>query len=179
MNVIDIILGVLLILSFISGYRDGIIRKVFILAGTIIGLILATKYTGALSALLLKSLPISQTVASVTAFLVIFIGIFVVSKVIAKSVSHENILVKFWDKLLGGTFGLIEGGVILSLLLLFFNLLDLPPENLKAKSFLYDRVLNFAPTVFNVVTKIIPGSKDFYKEIGKGVEKYNIFKEEK
>lgn len=179
MNILDLILGILLLLSFIGGYRDGLIRRVFVLAGVIIGLILATRYTHAFAAVLSRVFALPQTVASVVAFLIIFIGILIIARMIAKSISKENVLVKLWDRLLGGVFGMIEGGIILSLLLLFLNLVGLPPENLKARSLLYDRVLNCAPTIFNVITKIVPGSRDFYKEIGRSIDRYNFFKEDK
>jgi uncharacterized membrane protein required for colicin V production len=176
MNVIDIVVGALLTLSFISGYRDGLIRKLLVLAGMIVGLLLATKFTSPLSEAFCRMVPMSKAVASVLAFLLVFVGVVIVAKMLGKSISRENVLVKIWDKILGGIFGVIQGAIVMSLLFLFFNLFNLPPDNLKEGSFTYKRVLNFAPGLVNTFMGVFPGAKDFYKEVGKSLESYDIFK---
>ena len=67
----------------------------------------------------------------------------------------------------GGALGLLKGAVVASLLLLLISIVPFGPKLLPSpeKSILYKPVKGVAPRVYDVITKMVPGSKSFYSEV--------------
>jgi len=165
MELIDIVLGMVLVVFMFSGYRAGFIKKIIGIACLILALILATKFSADVNELLFESLGISGRTGFILSFIVI-----VVSITLAQSVLYR-LLVKdmvdaLWNKILGLLFGVIEGGLVTSIALIVLSIyLHLPSEETKANSELYKPLKNFSPMVFDQVNTFLPESEDFYQQI--------------
>ncbi len=124
LNWLDVVLIVILLITFILGLIKGFIRQVIGILAVIGGIILASRYYGWVSWKFMKFIS-SDFWRNCLAFLIIFIGVilvgwlisFILSKLMKGSLSLAN-------HVLGGIFGLFKGVLICAVLvfgLLVFN----------------------------------------------------------
>ena len=120
MNWLDIILILALAFAAFIGFRRGIIRVVFILAGLILGVFLAGRFYSSLA----DGLPIgNDTAANIFAFIIIFIAVIAAASVLAFLLRKTLAVINLgWaDRVLGATFGLVAGAVVCGTVLALFG----------------------------------------------------------
>jgi len=115
-------------LSLLVGILRGLMREMVSLAGWIAAFVLATAFSGIVSAHMPESL--GPLLSGLLAFLLVFIGVLVLSGVVGLVLS---LLVRaagmgFLDRVLGATFGLARGAAIVLLAVLLAGLTPLPRE---------------------------------------------------
>ncbi len=151
---IDIILLIALIASAVHGFSKGLVSKLLSLAALLIGIIIAAKHSKEIALLVQKVLGVSETVSGIIGIILLFILLFIIAGLITKIFKKISIF-QFWDKIGGAVFGVLEGAVLLSLVLLVLSMFDIPASgpSLK-KSFMYEPVKGFAGVVYNTfITK--------------------------
>ena len=142
MNIIDVVIFLLIILSFINGYKRGVLKEVVMLCGTIVIYIVSFLLKDKLGLILCKILPffnldglvslnilIYQLIAFflIASFLFSIFGIVLkVTGVLQKLVNMTNILT-IPSKILGGILGLVEGYIVIFALLI---ILSVPFKNI-------------------------------------------------
>jgi membrane protein required for colicin V production len=113
MNWLDVILFVVLAWSVVAGFRKGFTREAIGLASVVVGLLLAVWFYGTAASYLLPYIS-SRPAAGFAGFLLVFGGVIllgaVVSAVVRKLLRVTGL--SFFDKILGGGFGLVRGGLI-------------------------------------------------------------------
>jgi membrane protein required for colicin V production len=110
MNLFDCLLIAILAYSTIMAFIRGIILELFSLGGLIAGILLAAWNYQHL-ALLLSRLITSLATAQIVAFLLIIIGMMVLSTLLGKALNRtaHAIGLGFFDRLLGAAFGFVRG----------------------------------------------------------------------
>ena len=157
MNWLDIVILVVLVISVFSGMRAGIIKVAFTLAGGIIGVVLAGRYSEGLAD---KLTFISDSgIAGIVAFAIILIVVMVVATVIAFIIKKiaSAVLLGWVDKIGGAVVGLFVGaifvGAVLAMWLKFQGGNDFITDSALA-NFLVDKfgiVLGLLPSEFQSV----------------------------
>jgi len=113
MNWLDVVLGLILIVSVIASFRKGFAREVIGLISVVLALILGLWFYGAAGSFLLPYVS-SHRAANFAGFLLVFCGVLLlgalVNFIIGKFLKVTGL--SFFDHLLGAGFGLIRGGVI-------------------------------------------------------------------
>ena len=165
MNILDIIILILLCLSIYNGIRDGLIKGAFLLIGAVLGLLLATKYGSVIQPLFMNLFGIGVTEAHVISYLIIFFSVGLLITLLHRLLIKGSYLLGFWDKLIGGFFGLFESCILLSLIFILLRLFDFPSEELIEDSLFYSKIYNFAPSVFNYLKGIFPDTGLFFEEL--------------
>jgi len=120
MNWLDIILILALAFAAFIGFRRGIIRTVFILAGLILGVFLAGRFYSSFA----DRLPIgNDTAAKIFAFIIIFVIVIAAAFVLAFLLRKTLATIKLgWtDRVLGAIFGFLAGAVICGVILALFG----------------------------------------------------------
>ncbi len=161
MNYLDIIIIVVLLLGFVLGYKDGIVRKIIGFIGFIVAIVLSiifSEYFGKfISPIFSGDQYLSSIVAGVTVFfLVIFF--FSVLKRVLHPIDKVN---SFVNQFLGGIAGAIQIIFFISGFLLFLNIFKVPSESARKESYLYNKAFN-----------IIPVTIDFF--LGSGSDAKNL-----
>jgi membrane protein required for colicin V production len=125
-----VVIGIVSI-SAIVGLLRGLVREALSLLGFSLAMYFAYRYTGVVAERWLSSAPGGTTAQLVIAFLFIFIGILIVSKIIAGMISRlvNTVGLSFIDRLLGALFGISRGVLIIVLLSTLFALTDIPKSN--------------------------------------------------
>jgi membrane protein required for colicin V production len=165
MTLIDIVIGMLLILFVVSGYRAGFVKKMIGIFCLILALVLATKFSADVNELLFETTGISGRTGFMLSFLVIVISITLFQSILYR-VLIKDMVDSLWNNILGLFVGVIEGCLFISIGLIVLSVyLHLPGEETKANSELYKPMKNFAPLVFDQINTFLPESEDFYHQI--------------
>ena len=177
MNTFDTILVVILGLFMFAGWRSGFLKKIIALACLALALILATKYASSFGEMVLVPMGISAGGGTTFSFLLIVFGIMIAQAIVYK-IAIKKLAEGTWNRIGGLIIGLVEGGIFLSLIVIFFSMyLQFPSAETRSDSLLYRPVKNFAPRIFDSVNTFFPESEDFYQEIMKSVKKSSNHKE--
>jgi membrane protein required for colicin V production len=154
MNYIDIIIGIVLIVSAISGFRKGLIVEVASLAALILGIWGAIHFSGITTDLLIKYLNLKTDYLNIISFIVTFIVIVILVHVVGNVISNmvDTVGLGILNKFGGLFFGLLRAILFLSILLIVFDKIDndvqIIPERAKESSTMYEPIKNVAPLIF-------------------------------
>ena len=161
MNLLDIILGIILIYSFFQGTKKGLFVTLASLIGLVLGIIGAVYFSDYAANYINEWFSWKEQTISVVAMSVTFIAIVIIvnwaGKFLTKIVDFA--FLGIFNKLLGGVFNMIISAFIVSVIFMFFNEWNATAyvisEEKKNNSYLYDPVANLAPLVLpNLVEEI-------------------------
>lgn len=185
MEIIDIVLGIALLYGLVKGIMKGLLAEVASLIALIAGIYGAMHFSFYAKDILTESVSLEPKYISLIAFaitfLVIVIGISLAGKLLTKLASF--IALGWINKILGAVFGVIKVGLILSVLLGWFEKINgvLPfiSEAQKTNSILFTPVKNLAPSIFpKLLERIENGElKDLEKENENDESKQNETKD--
>ena len=163
MELIDIILGGLLLYGIAKGLWKGLVAELAALVSLLIGIYVAIKFSG-LVAKILEGHVANPKYVSITAFAITFIavvvGIILLAKVFTKLASLTGL--GFVNRLLGGVFGGIKMVLILSVSLNFF--LKMNANNTIAEQKTLDNSIFFYP-MLKVSNTIFPVLQEWFTDI--------------
>lgn len=159
MNFFDIGIAVLLIFGFVRGVMKGLFVEVASLIALIGGVYGAIHFSYFIVDFLKEYVSWSQEYISLAAFagtfMVIIITISVLGKMLTKLANFASLGVI--NKILGGIFGALKIGLILSVVFIFFgkmnNTIPFVKKETLEKSILYAPVKNIAQTIFPSIIK--------------------------
>lgn len=118
-KVLDILALAIVAVSFVSALVKGLIRELIALAAAISGLLLAVYYFAAVSPLL-ERIGVGTLLAELLAFVGIFLGCIIAGSVLSSLLNRfiSALNMKWFDRLLGGVFGLLRGWLIVAVIFL-------------------------------------------------------------
>ena len=133
MNIIDVVIVLLIILSFINGYKRGILKEAVMLCGTISIYLISFVLKDKLGLILCRILPffnldglvslnilIYQLIAFflIASFLFSIFGIVLKITGVLQKLVNMTIILTIPSKILGGILGLVEGYIVMFALLI-------------------------------------------------------------
>ena len=159
MNIFDIVIAALLIFGFVRGVMKGLFVEVASLAALIGGVYGAIHFSYFIGDFLKEAVSWSQEYISLAAFAGTFIIIIVTISLLGKMLTKlaDFAALGIINKILGGVFGAIKIGLILSVVFIFFGKMNdtipfVKKETLD-ESILYAPVRKIAPTIFPSIIK--------------------------
>ena len=159
MNIFDIVIAALLIFGFVRGVMKGLFVEVASLAALIGGVYGAIHFSYFIGNFLKEAVSWDQEYVSLAAFAGTFITIIVTIALLGKMLTKlaDFAALGVINKILGGIFGAIKIGLILSVVFIFFGKMNdtipfVKKETLD-ESILYAPVRKIAPTIFPSIIK--------------------------
>lgn len=160
MSVLDIVLLALLILGFVRGFIKGLFVEIASLLALLLGIYGSIHFSYFVTNFLEPRVDWNENTINVVAFgvtfLIIILAIIFAGKALTKLA--DFVMLGFLNKLLGGLFGLIKFGFILSVLLVIFSKLNptfkFVDEKHIDESVLYAPIKATVPLVFPNLFKI-------------------------
>ena len=161
MNTFDIIIAVLLIIGFVRGLLKGLFVEIASLVALIAGVYGAIHFSYFVGDFLAERVSWEERYITIISFAITF-GIIVLivglaGKMLTKMADFAAL--GLMNKILGGIFGALKYGLILSVVLLVFtklnNTIPFISEDQKEDAILYEPVKDFAPTLFPDFLKIV------------------------
>ena len=160
MELVDIILGGLLAYGFVKGLWKGLFAELASVVALLLGMFIAVKFSGLVGTMFEGHLG-NPKYASITAFLLTFIGVVVgvilLAKVFTKIADFSGL--GLLNRILGGFFGLVKMALIVSVALNFF--LKLNSNNTFASQQTLEESMFFNP-VLSISTYIFPILKTWF-----------------
>jgi len=154
MSIIDIILAALLLFGFIRGLFKGLFVEIASLVALVLGVYGAIHFSGFAAGLLESKVDWNEKTINIVAFAITFVIIVLAISLAGKALTKlaDFAALGILNKLLGGLFGALKIGLILSILLIVFNKLNntlpfMEKEDLE-DSVLYEPVKSLAPMIF-------------------------------
>lgn len=159
MNIFDIIIAALLIFGFVRGIMKGLFVEVASLVALIGGVYGAIHFSYFLGDFLKESVSWSEEYISLAAFAGTFIIIIIIIALLGKVLTKlaDFAALGILNKILGGVFGALKIGLILSVIFIFFGKMNdtipfVEKETLES-SILFEPVKKIAPTIFPSIIK--------------------------
>ncbi|SHG88880.1 CvpA family protein [Winogradskyella jejuensis] len=159
MSIIDIVLGALLLFGLIRGAMKGLFVEIASLCALVLGVWGAIHFSYFAADLLEPKFDWNEKTINIVAFGITFVIIVLAISLAGKALTKlaDFAALGMLNKLLGGVFGALKIGLILSVLLIVFNKLNntlpfMEEEELK-ESILYKPVKSLAPMIFPTLIK--------------------------
>ena len=158
MTVIDIILGALILFGLVRGFMKGLFVEVASLVALVAGVYGAIHFSNFAAELLETRVDWNEKTINITAFAITFVVIVLAISLAGKALTKlaDFAALGVLNKLLGGVFGALKIGLILSVILMVFNNLNktipfVEQDDLN-DSVLYEPVRSLAPMIFPNLT---------------------------
>ena len=160
MNILDIVLALILLIGIIRGFIKGFIFEIAVLGALFLGTYAAFRFSYFIQPWVSSTIHSSPStvlyVSSFIMFLLVAVGIFFLAKLFEGLVSIAALGI--FNKILGAVFGLLKYAFVISILLYFFNPLDvkhnyISPDK-KAESKLYYPLLKMSQTVMPLLKEM-------------------------
>lgn len=159
MNTFDIIIAALLLFGFVRGLMKGLFVEVASLVALVAGVYGAIHFSYFIGDWLKDSVSWDEKYVSLTAFALTFVVIIIVISLAGKLLTKiaDFASLGILNKLLGGAFGALKIGLILSVIFIFFGKMNdtipfVEQETLD-ESVLYKPVKKISPMVFPSIIK--------------------------
>jgi len=145
---IDIILIIALLAFVVHGFSKGLVSKLLSLAAILAGIIIAAKYSKMIALMVHGVVGGSEMTCGIIGIVLLFVILLLIASLLTKMFKSIKIL-QIWDKFGGAVFGLLEGSLMLSILLLILSIFDIPASGTsRDNSFMYRPVKNFAGVIY-------------------------------
>ncbi|WP_299115994.1 CvpA family protein [uncultured Winogradskyella sp.] len=159
MSIIDIVLGALLLFGLIRGAMKGLFVEIASLCALVLGVWGAIHFSYFAADVLEPKVDWDEKTINIVAFAITFVIIVLAISLAGKALTKlaDFAALGVLNKLLGGVFGALKIGLILSVLLIVFNKLNntlpfMDEEDLE-ESILYEPVKSLAPMIFPTLIK--------------------------
>lgn len=176
MNVFDVVITVFLLFGFIRGLMKGLFIEVASLVALIGGVWGSIHFSYFIGDFLKESVSWSEKKIALAAFAITFVLIIIVVSLLGRFLTKLADLAALGmvNKILGGLFGLLKIGLVLSIIFIFFDRMNSTISFIDKKtldeSILYSPVKSIAPTIFPSIIKEDGLEEDVIDDIIKEVE---------
>jgi membrane protein required for colicin V production len=159
MNALDYFLILPIVVGFIWGVFNGLIKELTSLLAIILGIYGAKIFAPYVAHFLIVTLKFSKIIAFPFAYILLFIIISLSMNLLAKILSSvlSSLALGGVNKLLGGVFGGLKTALVLSIILNVFNLIDhqfsIIKAETKSKSIAYRPLMKIAPELWEETKK--------------------------
>ncbi len=163
---LDLILLIPIGYAIWKGWRNGFVMEVFSMLALFVGIYAGIHLSDWAAGFLRNKLDVKAEYLPVISFAVVFIlvlvAMFFLGRLITKNVNAGG--VETWNKIGGAFFSLTKFLLFMSMLFIFFNMLDsrvgILPKEQKAKSYFYEPIYKFSLFLLPAMEK-----SDFYKKL--------------
>ena len=157
MTYIDIIIGILLLLSFVLGWRQGLIRQLFGILALLLGVFCAYKFSDSTAYYLAKWFSMNEAVTNAVAFAITFIAVLFLVILIGRVADRFIKLVALGlvNRLLGAILGALKAVLIISVCWVILKSFNLLPEETIRASHSCQPLESVGSTVFPYLQKVV------------------------
>ena len=167
MSKVDIVIGIILLIGAISGYRKGFLMELFFLLALVLGVFLGFRLMGMGVEYLAKEFNADTAVLPYISFAIIFILVLVLVTLIGKMIkgSMDQTFLGKIDAAAGAVLGIIKHAFGISVIIWLIEVFNVaPPEAWKEDSVLYPMAAQLAPTLSEYFGEYLPFFKETFKQ---------------
>lgn len=165
---LDLILLIPLLLGAFLGFKKGLLMELIGIIALILAVLGAFRLLHTGISFLTEHIPEYSNFIPFIAFIGIFVGIIILVNIIGK-MSKKLLDLTFlgiFDNLAGAILGVFKWAFLVSIVLWLALQVDFSvPERLIENSFIYPKLVNFAPTVGKYISAVFPFAEDLFESI--------------
>lgn len=167
---LDVLIILVVAVGILRGVTTGAVRQVVSLLGTIVAIVLGLELMHVVGGLLGGSL--ADPLQPVIGFLVIFIGIQIalIFGVRLLEAAMKWFKLNPLNRIAGAFIGALKALLILSVLFLALGFFEIPEEENRNASVLYEPVAAIFPVTWNYVARYLPYMQDLSDQFGDEIE---------
>ena len=145
---LDIIISLVLLFAIFRGWRKGLVSVIL----SLVFLVLALYGAGIFGSWVGDVLNIRPPyLSTIVGFMIAFGVLLFAGHMIRDRIKPKSGVLGGIDKIAGASLGLLRGLLVLSVALVFFRVIHLPPESMRASSSLYPHVVSIAPSLVKML----------------------------
>ncbi len=164
MNYLDYIILAVVLIGFLLGFKDGLVRKIIGLIGLIAGIVLAFEFSDLLGKYISPFFNNDDYLSVLIAGIAIFLFVIFIASIIKRIVHPLDKVNRFINQFLGGVIGSVQIIFFMSAIFLFLNIFGFPGLNERQNSFFYNKVLDLIPNSIDLIIGHRSKASDFIKE---------------
>jgi len=157
LNTIDLVIVATVVVGFILGYKDGLIRKLIGLIGFAMAIISAAVLKDEFGKMIESALGIEFYLAEIIGSVVIFFAIILVFALLKRIVHPFDKVNNFLNQIVGGI-------VVLSAVFMLLNIFSIPGNSVKENSAFYNFTYSIIPETIDYLNEYTPDTKRIFKE---------------
>jgi membrane protein required for colicin V production len=164
---VDIVIGIILLIGAISGYRKGFLMELFFLLALVLGVFLGFRLMGMGVEYLAKEFNADTAVLPYISFAIIFVLVLVLVTLIGKMIkgSMDQTFLGKIDAAAGAVLCIIKHAFGISVIIWLIEVFNVaPPEAWKEGSVLYPMAAQLAPTLSEYFGEYLPFFKETFKQ---------------
>jgi membrane protein required for colicin V production len=164
LNLLDALILIGLLIGFILGFKDGFVRKLIGIVGFVFAIFCAVYLSRNLGLMIENVFNIEFYLSEIIAGILIFFGIIIIFTIIKRVVHPFDKVNNLINQLIGGIVGIIQILYFLSAVFLIMNVFNLPNEESKKASVLYDSTFKVIPLTIDYLSTYTPQPKQIIKD---------------
>lgn len=170
--ILDIIVFLLIVFAFYTGFTKGIIHSVMGFFAMIMGFIIAMNFSTFFSVWLNKQMDIPEIIMPILSFILIVIMTILAFKFVAYLSEKvlKTIKLNFLNKFAGATLWTIISILLSSVLLFFISKTGLLSDNLTSESHAYKHLLSLGSPTIHLFESFIPYFKESFHMLNNTVK---------
>ncbi len=165
MNYLDIIILVIVVIGFLLGFKDGLIRKIIGLLGLFVAFFVSFRFASVIGKFLLPIFNNEINLAEIFGGIILFFLIVLVFSVLKRIIHPLDKVNKLLNQVLGGVAGTIQVLFFISAIFLILNMFNIPDKPDKEKSFMYNKVSLIVPSSIRLVMGNNNSLQDYMQKI--------------
>lgn len=154
MNLIDLIITIALLIAFVRGYRNGLIKEIMSLISIFFGLFLAIYFSDYIKSFLIEKFQYQSNFIDIVSFVITFLLAFFGIKILTKMIDKiADVLFLGWiNNIFGGIFSTLKMVIFIGTLLIFVEKVNVNHILIKKETLaevkLYQPIINVSKTIF-------------------------------
>lgn len=164
MNTIDLVIIATVVVGFILGYKDGLIRKLIGLIGFAAAIISAAVLKDEFGKMIEYALGIEFYLAEIIGSVIIFFAIILVFALLKRIVHPFDKVNNFLNQIVGGIVGTVQLLFFLSAVFMLLNIFSIPGNSVKENSVFYNFTYSIIPETIDYLNEYTPDTKRIFKE---------------
>lgn len=169
---LDILIGIVLIIGLARGLATGAVRQIVSFAGTVVAIVLALELMDPIGSVVDRAIPMADSVEPVVGFIVVFLALQLVLLFLVRLVEAgiKVFRLSMVNRVVGAAVGVCKAALILSVLFLVLGFFDVPEEENRDASMLYEPVASVFPAAWDYAARHLPEVRNLSDRFGKEVE---------
>ncbi|MFN1835578.1 CvpA family protein [Balneola sp. MJW-20] len=175
MLILDLIIGIPILYFAYKGAMNGLVKEVLNIIGIILAVFLTFNYLDAFTDIINPLFNEGSPYVPFISGAILFTGTLLVVAAIAYGTKEllEAVKLGIVNRFLGGVFGALKCGIVVSTVLLLLAGFNIPSDQSRSDSYLYSYVIYLGPWTYNTVALVYPGAEDYTKTLRANLDKYN------
>lgn len=174
MNYLDYIILLIVLIGFLLGFKDGLVRKIIGLAGLALAVLFAIEFSDELGAFLNPVFNNEIYFSNIVSGFIIFFLTILITSIVKRIVHPLDKVNRFVNQFLGGLTGTIQIIFFISGFFLFLNIFGVPGKDSRDDSLFYNTVSDIVPAAIDLILGDDSKTKDIFQEYIEGNDEPSV-----